>query len=381
MRHEEGGFFASFDADSEGVEGKYYVWTESQIREVLDPNEADLFISAYGISADGNFEGQNVLYHPLTMDKITAQSGLSSEELHGRLDVARTRLRKARSARIPPAADDKVITAWNGLLLISYAEAARALSRSDYLETAQMLAQFLLDSLQKDGELFRTWRDGEVRHTAYLEDHAALGEGLLTLYQTDFDPRWYQAAVKQADEILSKFVDPKGGFFDTHHDHETLITRPKTLQDNPIPSGNSLAISLFLKLASITGEARYSSAAETAILAMQDVSQRYPTSFSGWLINLDFAIGPQTQIAIVGSPSSVQFQQFSEIAHSQYLPKMVLAGGKMEEADLPTLVEGRPMLDDLPTAYLCQQFTCKRPTTSPEELKKLIDETLVREGS
>jgi len=381
MRHEEGGFFASFDADSESEEGKYYVWTEAQIRDVLDQDDLDLFTSAYGFTPDGNFEGKSVLYSAQTIDEIVTQSGLSSEEVLRRLNSARTKLLKERAGRIPPIADDKVITAWNGLLLTSYAEAARALSRSDYLETAQKLAEFLLGSLLKDGVLYRTWRKGQISHTAYLEDHAALAEGLLALYQTDFDPRWYRAVVKQADEILENFTDPKGGFFDTRHDHETLITRPKSLQDSPIPSGNSLAISLFLKLTSLTNDSRYRAAAETTLLAMQDIAQRYPTSFSGWLNNIDFAIGPQTQIAVIGPPSTARFKELSQIAHSRYLPRIVLAGGKLEEKNSPTLIEGRPMLGDLPTAYLCQQFTCKRPTTSPEELKTLIDETLAHQDN
>lgn len=226
----------------------------------------------------------------------------------------------------------------------------------------------------------RTWRGGLARHSAYLEDHAALAEGLLALYQADFDPRWYQAAVAQAEEILTNFTDPAGGFFDTRQDHETLITRPKSLQDSPIPSGNTIAVSLLLKLASFSGENRYSDAAETALLAMQDLAQRYPTSFSGWLCNIDYALGPQMQLAVVGATSSERFRKLIGVVELRFLPKLVVAGGEADEIDAPELLEGRSMLDGRPAAYLCQQFTCKRPTSSPDELGRLIEEALALES-
>jgi uncharacterized protein YyaL (SSP411 family) len=380
MRHKEGGFYAAFDADSEGEEGKFYVWTETQIRDLLKQDDLALFSSVYHFSEEGNFEGKNVLSRAQPVDEIIASSGSSREEFNQRLDIMRAKLLERRIKRIPPAVDDKVITAWNSLLLSAYAEAARALNRSDYLKTAQSLAEFLLGSLYKNGMLFRTWRDGRVRHTAYLEDHAALAEGLLALYQTDFDLRWYQAAVEQADEILANFTDPNGGFFDTRHDHETLITRPKSLQDSPIPSGNSMAISLLLKLAAISGDTRYHDAAETALLAMQEIARRYPTSFSGWLCNIDLAIGPQMQIAIVGPPSSDHFKKLARIIHTQYLPRLVIAGGETHDKGAPMLLEGRTMLESLPTVFLCHHFTCKRPTSSPDELGALLDEALEHKG-
>ncbi len=380
MRHAEGGFYASLDADSEGEEGKYYLWSEAEIGAVLKGEEKALISAAYGVSEEGNFEGKNVLHRAQTLEEISNHSEMPDEDVSRILDVAREKLLRIRTDRIPPAADDKVVTAWNGLLLISYAEAARAFSRPDYLETAQSLAEFLIGSMQKDGRLMRTWHGGLARHSAYLEDLAALAEGLLALYQADFDPRWYQAAVAQAEEILTNFTDPAGGFFDTRQDHETLITRPKSLQDSPIPSGNTIAVSLLLKLASFSGENRYSDAAETALLAMQDLAQRYPTSFSGWLCNIDYALGPQMQLAVVGATSSERFRKLIGVVELRFLPKLVVAGGEADEVDAPELLEGRSMLDGRPAAYLCQQFTCKRPTSSPDELGRLIEEALALES-
>jgi uncharacterized protein YyaL (SSP411 family) len=380
MRHAEGGFYASLDADSEGVEGKYYLWSEAEIGAVLKGEENALFPAAYGVSEEGNFEGKNVLHRAETLEDISKRSGMFSEDVSRILDSAREKLLRIRAGRIPPAADDKVVTAWNGLLLTSYAEAARALSRPDYLETARSLADFLVGSMLEEGKLMRTWRGGLARHGAYLEDHAAFAEGLLSLYQADFDPRWYRAAVVQAGEILANFADSAGGFFDTRQDHETLIARPKSLQDSPIPSGSTMAVSLLLKLASFSGENRYRDAAETALLAMQDAAQRYPASFSGWLSNLDYAIGPQMQIAVVGATSAERFRELTGVLDRLFLPKLVIAGGEAAEKDSPRLLEGRTMLDDLPTAYVCQQFTCKRPTASPDELGELIQETLTYDG-
>ncbi len=374
MRHTEGGFYASLDADSEGVEGKYYVWSAAQVSEALEQEEQALFSAAYGVSTEGNFEGNNVFYRAQPLKEISDNFGMPQDDVARIIDRACEKLLRIRADRIPPAADDKVVTAWNGLLLSSYAEAAGALARPDYLETAQTLAEFLLGSLQKDRRLFRTWRSGRARHSAYLEDHAALAEGLLALYQIDFDPRWYQAAVEQAEEILRNFTDPSGGFFDTRQDHETLIARPKSLQDSPIPSGSSMAISLLLKLASFSGEARYSEAAEAALPAMQDIAQSYPMSFSGWLGNIDFAVGPQVQVALAGATSSEGFNHLADVVRQQYFPRLVIAGGIDEDQESPMLLEGRVMLDDQPTAYLCRQFTCKRPTTSPEELGTMIEE-------
>ncbi len=228
----------------------------------------------------------------------------------------------------------------------------------------------------KDGKLHRAWRTDQTRFIAYLEDHAALGEGLLALYQTDFDPRWYSAARDQAEEILAHFTDPEGGFFDTRDDHEKLITRPKSLQDSPIPSGNSLAISLLLKLAALTGESRYSEPAESALRAMQDNALRYPTAFAGWLCAIDFAIGPQLQVALIGTSTDADFNALANVIHERYLPRLVVAGAEEGAQEVPALLEGRGIEGTNASAYLCQRFTCKLPTTSPEVLLEQIEAAL-----
>ncbi|HEY70520.1 MAG TPA: thioredoxin domain-containing protein, partial [Anaerolineae bacterium] len=219
----------------------------------------------------------------------------------------------------------------------------------------------------------RSWRLGQARHRAFLEDHAALGKGLLSLYQTDFNPRWYQGCIEQAEEILLHFTDPQGGFFDTGGDHETLIARPKSMQDSPMPSGNTLAVELLLRLSALSGERRYSEAAEAAIRAMQDIASRHPTSFAGWLSNLDFAIGPQLQLALMGQPEAQDFQSLAATIRGRFMPNLVIAGGLGSMDGDPQLLKGRQSIEGKATAYLCRSFSCNLPTTSPVELIEQLE--------
>jgi len=230
MRHEDGGFYSSQDADSEGVEGKFYVWSADEIREALG-EEADTFMRVYGVSNEGNWEGHNILNLRL------------AEALDGRIAAARATLYELRSKRIWPGLDDKVLTSWNGLMLAAFAEAGQALGRADYIEAAESNADFLHRTMRRDsGRLFRTWKAGsDAKYNAYLEDYAYLADGLLALYEATFERRWVDWARELAELMLGHFRDTKnGGFFDTSDDHEQLIHRPKDLQDNAVPSGNAM---------------------------------------------------------------------------------------------------------------------------------------------
>jgi hypothetical protein len=377
MRDPLGGFYSSYDADSEGEEGKFYVWSEDEIKAAIDdPKVADLFIAAYGVSEAGNFEGTNILYRAAETEALAEKFSTDVQEVESQISEARELLLKLRQKRIPPGLDNKVLTAWNGLALVAISEAARATRNEEYLTAAQTQANFLLENLMPDGRLLRSWRGGEARITAYLEDHAALGLGLLALYQNDFDPRWYREAVRQADEILEAFADPQGGFFDTRHDHEQLIARPKSIQDSPTPSGNTLAVTLFLTLGAYEGAARYIEPAESALRAMAVTAAQQPSAFAGWLNAMDFALGPQLQLAIVGSPSDASFKKLSSRIDADYLPNLILAGGEPGGDGQPMLMADRTMKDGLPTAYLCQGFSCQLPTTDVDELSRQLDEVL-----
>jgi len=377
MRHPEGGFFSSYDADSEGEEGKFYVWTVEEINAAIDdPKLAELIMAAYGVTEVGNFEGSNIFYRASEPEALAEQYSIDVETVEKQIAEAQEMLLETRRQRIHPGLDDKVLTAWNGLALIALAEAARATQNEEYLEAAQTQASFLLENLLVDGKLLRSWRDGKAQYTAYLEDHAALGLGLLALYQSDFNPRWYREAVRQADELLEAFADPEGGFFDTRHDHEQLIARPKSIQDSPTPSGNTLAAMLLLTLGAYEGAARFIDPAESALRAMVLTASQHPSAFAGWLNAMDFAIGPQLQLAIAGSPSDPRFNELLSRFNSEYIPNLIVAGGEPGADDQPTLMAERGMREDRPTAYLCQGFTCQLPTIDGDELSRQLDAAL-----
>ncbi|KAA3658648.1 MAG: thioredoxin domain-containing protein, partial [Chloroflexi bacterium] len=272
MRHESGGFYSSYDADSEGVEGKFYVWTPAEIREHLGDG-ADLFMLYYDVSERGNWEGNNILNVPREPEEVARMSNLDGETMHARLAAARKKLYAVRSQRIWPGLDDKVLTAWNGLMLASFAEAGRVLNRPDYTDIAVQNAEFLYENMRvkANGRLLRTWKAGsKAKYNAYLEDYTYLADGLLALYQTTFDERWFVWAQELTDMMLTHFIDEgNGGFYDTSDDHEALLHRPKDVQDNATPSANAMAAHVLLKMGLYTGDGRYWDVAETAVNALQ----------------------------------------------------------------------------------------------------------------
>src|SRR6266567_360958 len=265
----EGGFYSTQDADSEGEEGKFFLWTEEEIRHSLDPHDAALFIDYYGVTRAGNFEGKNILNVVREIEEVADQAQLSVDEVQNSLARSRTVLFKDRERRIKPGRDEKILTSWNGLMLRSFAETARYLNRPDYLQVASNNADFLLRSLRRDGRLLRTYKDGRAHLNGYLEDYAFLVDGLLALYEASFDVRWFNEARALMDQAIDLFVDEQnGGFFDTGVDHEELVSRPKDIMDNATPAGNSVAADVLLKLAAYTGEASYRQRAEDYLRAI-----------------------------------------------------------------------------------------------------------------
>jgi hypothetical protein len=273
-----------------------------------------------------------------------------------------------RSLRVRPGCDDKVLAEWNGLLLITLAEAARATESHVYRKAAASLGSFLTDHMITAGRVYRSWRNGQARGTGFLGDYAAIGQGLLALYQTDFDPRWLHQAQALAEVILLRFVDPAGGYYDTPDDHERLITRPKTIQDGPLPSGNASTVSFLMRLHALTGEDRYLISAESSLTAVQAEAGRYPIAFAAWLSASDFALGPVRQLAVVGEPSDPSFQELVSVPRKDFAPRLVIAAGPAGRRDLPMLLEGKTLIDGRPAAYLCEGFVCRQPTTDPHEL-------------
>jgi uncharacterized protein YyaL (SSP411 family) len=353
MRGPEGGFYSALDADSEGVEGRFYVWTVDELREVLG-DEADAAIVYFGATPGGNFEGANIL----------TRSGDPPE----RLDEIRRRLYKVRAERVWPGLDDKRLTAWNALAIGALADAGAVLERDDYVDAAASCAEFVLRDLRDgDGRLLRTYKDGKAKLNAYLEDHAFLVEALLSLYEATFDPRWFTAARETADAMIARFADDeRGGFFETSSDHERLVARRKDLEDNPIPAGNSSAAYGLLRLAALTGEHEYERRAVGVIRLLHTVAPRHPQAFAHLLQAIDFHLARVREVALVGEDT----RPLERVVRGRFRPHIVLAGG---ERDGVPLLEGREPVDGRAAAYVCERFACQRPVTEPAELAALLD--------
>ncbi|HEX2978766.1 MAG TPA: thioredoxin domain-containing protein [Anaerolineaceae bacterium] len=375
MTHPQGGFYSSLDADSEGVEGKYYTWSLAEIEAALeDPQHVEFVISAFGLRGEGSFEGRWVLQRAQTDEELAERFGLTQEDSLVRLEALSLKLRRYRERRIRPGTDDKIIVAWNGLMLRAFADAARVLGSSEYLQAARNNADFLLQSLHPADRLLRTWREGSAHIDAYLEDYAALILGLCALYQADPDPKWYQAALRLAGEMREFYADPDGGFFDTRADQSTPLVRPKDIQDNATPSGNALAALALLTLGAYEENAPWTDASETLLGTVQSMAARYPTSFAFWLNALDFRVGPVRQIALMGPPQDDGLKGMLRIYSEQYRPREVLAVSDVPvPAEAPPLLFDRPLLAGQATAYVCTGFTCQLPLNDPRLFKLQMD--------
>ena len=371
----DGPFAASQDADTEGVEGATYTWTLEEVTRHLGPATA-LFGAAYDLRPGGNWEGRTILRRVASDEQLAERFGLAEPAVVQALAEARARLLAARQARPQPARDDKTIAAWNGLALAAFAEASVALGRDDYRAAAERAADFLLARLLgDDGHLRRTWKDGRAGPAAVLEDHADLAEGLLALYQATFEERWFIAARRLLDAVLERFGGPDGGFYDTAADHEALIARPRGVQDNAVPSGNAMATTALLRLAALTGEARYRDAAEAALRTVADLPARHPQAFPQWLVAFQLAGRPFDEVAIVGWPEAPARTELIAAVRATFRPWAVVAVASPGAGDRSAvaLLHERPTLGDAPTAYVCRGFVCLRPVTDPQALRAQLE--------
>lgn len=371
MTDPSGGFYSTQDADSEGEEGKFFVWTVAEIESLLGQEEAKLFCAAYDMTESGNWEGKSILNLPHSWAKIAGDFSLTEADLAEKIVAAKKKLFAHRETRIKPARDEKILTAWNGMMLAAFAEAARVLDRPDYLAVAEKNANFLLTHLSSNGRLLRTWKGGQAKLMAYLEDYTFLTDGLLALYQTTFDERWFVEARRLTDIVLTHFTDSEnGGFFDTANDHETLVTRPKGIQDNAIPSGNAMAIRNLLQLAAYTNNNTYHQAAHNALSGMQSMMAQHPGAFSHWLGALIFALASAKEVAVIGFPDDAGTKALLNVIQKPYHPNQVVALSPVAtvESTIP-LLNHRPRKENRATAYVCQNFTCRLPVTEPSELE------------
>jgi len=363
MTAPEGGFYSAQDADSEGVEGKYYLWTPAEVREALGEEQARIVSEYYGITAGGNFEGSNILYVPgdITVDK---------PEAVGRADRA---LLEARRNRIPPARDDKVLASWNGLMLAGLARAACVLDRDDYLAAAGANGSFIMSEMMVDGYLRHTYKDGEAKIEGYLDDYALIIDAFLSLHEATFDRRWLSEAIRLADIMVEEFRDGDSGvLYDTGRRHQSLLVRPRSTFDGAMPSGPSAAAMSLLKVSRLTGKDRLEDIAVDSLRALQGRMSRHPLGFGNWLCALDFQLSPPGEIVIVGSRESAAEAGLLRVLWNTWLPNKVFAARHPEEepsADDPELVKNKPALDDRPTVYLCEQRSCRRPITEADALR------------
>jgi uncharacterized protein len=375
MTHTEGGFYSSLDADSEGEEGKYYVWTLDEIKAAIpDPDEFEFFKAAYGLSEQGNWEGKTILQRALDDASLAARFNLDPGAVPVKLGLSHTKLLTARAPRVRPGTDDKILTSWNGLMLAAFAEAARNLDYQKYHSVATRNAEFLLTALRPNGKLLRAWRDGKTTKEVFLEDYAAFILGLLELYQTDFNVRWFKAAQELADDMIARFQDPAGGFFDTPDDGERLLVRPKEIQDNAIPSGNALAAEALLILASFTDNGEYRDLAEQTLRLSAGSAMRYPTSFARWLSAADFAQETVKQVAVLGEPQDETFQGVLKTLRSEFRPHVLIAASPFPPSnEAPALLADRPLIENKTTMYVCEGFVCRQPVTTIDEFVKQLD--------
>ncbi|MCU0483989.1 MAG: thioredoxin domain-containing protein, partial [Chloroflexi bacterium] len=387
LRLPDGTFAASLDADAAGEEGSTYTWTAGEVAAALGTAGLDadlaLVVEAFGIPGTGAQDGRSVLVRAADATELAASRGLEPAHAAAVLERARNVLLAARALRPQPARDGKALAGWNGLAIAALADAGARLERSsdpalaaagvEYLALAVAAADRLLTVLRgPDGRLRRSWAGGRAGHAAMLEDHAALAEGLLALYEASQDEGWFLAARELADEALARFADPEGGFFDSPVDGERLVTRPRSLQDAAVPSGGALFVTVLLRLEALTGADRYADAAERALARAGTLAARHPLGFGQWLVALDWVLEGADEVAIVGDPSDPAVGRLRAVLDRGYRSRQVVAVAPSPAASAVPLLAARFAIDGRPTAFVCRGFACRRPVTEPEALAALL---------
>jgi len=376
MTAPEGGFYSATDADSEGEEGKFFVWDYDELQDLLDADAFKVAVEYWGVSKRGNFEGSNILYVPNEPATVAKRLDTTEDALQEQLTAIKDKLYATRAHRVHPGLDDKILTSWNGMMLASLAEAARVLKRDDYKIAAERAGEFLVDNLLVDGNrLLRTHKGGESKLNAYLEDYANMIDALLELYQITFDEKWFVTAKALADRVLESFPAEDGGFFDTSDDHEALIVRPRNAQDNAVPSGNNMIAKQFIRLSAYTGDARYDEAARGTLRLLTEALKQYPQAFGEALNATDMLVRGLAEIAIIGDPDVDETTHLLAVLHEIYRPNLIIALAEDDASDdeaIP-LLNYRTQRDGQPTVYVCRNFACQMPVTTPDAVRGLLE--------
>ena len=366
-----GGFYSAQDADSEGVEGKYFIWRPEEIVAVLGKEECEIVNRFFGVTQEGNFEGRSIPHVATDSATVARDAGMSEEDLDALVLRSKAKLLEARERRIRPDRDDKVLTAWNGLMLHAFAEAAAVLNSTEYAEIANQNAKFLLDNLFKGDRLLRTYKDGKANLNGYLEDYAFLISGLIALHEVTFEERWLREAIELGQSMVDLFWDEASGqFYDTGRDHEQLVIRPRDTFDNAIPSGSSMASDVLLRLAVITGDSKFEQRAVTTLRSVRELMTKFPTGAGHWLCALDFYLSVHKEVAVIGDRDDPDTEALVSEVYRHFLPNRVLLGRNDGDTGLSgvPLLEERDKVDGRPTAYVCQNYVCQLPATDPDTL-------------
>ena len=372
MTGDHGGFFSATDADSEGEEGKFFVWSPDEIESVLDAEDAALFNAFFGVTPRGNFEGKNILNITVKAADFADRQGIPLERLVDVIQRGKTALWAAREQREHPLLDDKTLASWNGLMLRAFAEAGASLERQDYLDAAAKNASFLLTDMRPEGRLLRSYREAQAKLPGFLEDYSFVADGLLALYEATFDRSWLDATIELADEMIARFWDESAGaFYDTGPDHEELVVRPRDVFDNAQPCGGSVASDLLLRLSVVTGNDDYAAKAVAPLRTLAELMGRAPAGTGRWIAALDFYLSTPKEVAIVGPVADLETRALWGTVNGRYLANRVLVGAEDDRdaaaLGLP-LLEGRGMVNGRPTAYVCENYACQLPVNDPEAL-------------
>jgi uncharacterized protein len=376
MLHREGGFYSTQDADSEGEEGKFFVWAADEISKILGEEASGIFCRVYDVSESGNFEGKNILHPILTVDQASKLFRQEIGAIEALIAEAKRKLFEVREKRTKPFRDEKIILSWNGLALSGLAEAIKLLPKPGYIEAAQRTVDFIDAHMFRDGHLLHTYKDGAAKHLGYLDDYAFFGVGLLDLYETTFDRATLERAVELAGIMLQEFWDEiNGAFFYTGRSHEQLISRAKPVFDGSIPSGNAMATQLLLRLYHLTGTEDYLKRAEKVLRSYYDTMETQPFGFAHLLCALDFYLNKGKEIVVVGKREDSATARLIEEIRSLYLPNKTiqLVGPDESLEEISPLLRGKSQVAGKSTVYICSDFTCSQPVTDWTALKPLLE--------
>lgn len=381
MTHSAGGFYSASDADSEGVEGKFFVWTTDEIDAVLEPSDAELAKAYWGVSEEGNFEGSNILHLPMSQAEFLSRSAQEPLELLADIEQVRELLLEARSRRVAPGIDDKILVSWNALMLKAFAEAGAVFENPEWIEVAEKNARLLLDQVRdEDGTLLHTWKatsdtEGDARILGYLDDHAYLVDALLTLYESTFDYSYVEEAQSLADQMIKRFWDKDWEvFYDTSMEHSKLLVRPRDVLDNALPSGGAAAAMALQRLSVFTGGTEYAAIAEASMRALIPHMEQAPSAVASWLSAVDFLRSNSQEVVLIGDSADPVIAEMKRELRGSFAPNTILAGANEVPADDTSspLLKSRDQVNGKPTAYVCENYACKLPVTSAAEMAELL---------